>query len=107
MTAPSHAILSAISTSCGFAPAVLRLLASRPATLAEAFQPGSVSVLIPVRRGQAQAAFDDPALEAYLAADALLVLAFEAKSDARRFARLVDRLCAGPAATHPAPGLLQ
>ena len=75
-------------------------------TLTEAFAPGRVSVLVPVRRGGAKTTYHDPALSAYLDAGTVVVLAFERRKDARRFEKLLAAEQArtrAPAPTHPAP----
>jgi len=86
------------------------VLAFGALTVAEAFHPGRVSLVVPVPKGNAVAIYRDPALSGALDAGMVVVLVFERRKDARQFDRLLaaerarSRL---PTSTHAAPGAVQ
>lgn len=100
-------LMAGIAAACGFTPAVVRMFSTHPTNVAEVTRRGQVSVVVPVPKGHADDVFGDPAVEGALAAGAVVVLAFKAKADARRFARLLKRVHGHPVATHPMPASVQ
>jgi len=103
----SPAQIKAITSACGFRPAAMQLFSAKPIAVAEAFGPGAVSMLVPVRSEQAMFVCADPRCVASVEAGVILILAFQDAGDLSTVTRMVDGLDCELPTPHQAPGGVQ